>query len=120
MSDLKAMLDEQFARFAQPDFIASDPILIPKSFSQKEDIEIAAFLTATIAWGQRKSIIANAQRMMELMDHHPADFIRNHQPADRKPMASFVHRTFNGDDLMFFVESLQNIYLNHGGLEHAF
>lgn len=93
--ELFDLLEQKYLTFSQADFIEDDPILIPHRFSAKEDIEIAAFLTATIAWGQRKTIINNANRMMEIMDHSPVDFIRNHEETDLKKALGFVHRTFN-------------------------
>jgi uncharacterized protein (TIGR02757 family) len=119
-SELKEFLDEKAAVYNQPKFIKSDPIQIPHQFTQKEDIEIAGFLTATIAWGNRKSIINNAGRMMQLLDNSPYAFILNHSEEDLKPLSAFVHRTFNGDDFIFFIKALQNIYINHKGLEAVF
>jgi uncharacterized protein (TIGR02757 family) len=101
-------------------FIESDPISIPHLFQKKEDIEISAFLTATIAWGQRTTIISNARRLMLLMDDNPYDFITEADSSDLKRFSSFVHRTFNGEDVMFFLQSLQNIYKNNEGLEKLF
>lgn len=118
--ELKSFLDEKVTQYNHPDFIDSDPIQIPHQFSKKEDIEIAAFLTATIAWGNRKSIINNAHRMMELLDHSPYDFVTHHKDSDLKPLQNFVHRTFNGDDFIQFIKSLQHIYKNHHGLEAVF
>ena len=117
---LKNLLDDAYARHSKTDFIPNDPILIPHRFSKKEDIEIAGFLAATIAWGQRITIINNAHRLMELMDHAPHDFIMNHQPEDRLRFEGFVHRTFNEVDAMYFMEALQHLYLNAQGLEGAF
>ena len=76
---LKAFLDEKLNNMNPWISSQVDPIQIPHSFTQKEDIEISGFLAATIAWGNRKSIINNAQKMMELMDHAPYDFILHHQ-----------------------------------------
>ncbi len=118
--DLKEFLDAKVVQYNHPRFLESDPIQIPHLFVKKEDIEISAFLTATIAWGNRKSIINNASRLMELMDNAPADFIKNHQKGDLTGLSHFVHRTFNGDDLAYFIKSLQNIYSTHGGLEAVF
>lgn len=59
--DLKDFLDAKVIQYNNIKFIESDPIQVPHQFSKKEDIEIAAFLTATIAWGNRKSIIKNAK-----------------------------------------------------------
>ncbi len=114
---LKKLLDSRVEKYNQPEFIASDPIFIPHSFSRKEDIEISGFLTATMAWGKRSIIISNAKRLMALMDHAPFQFVEQHLPKDRLRFKGFVHRTFNYDDLNYFLSSLQNIYLNHGGLE---
>lgn len=117
---IKDFLDEKLYTYNNKSFISNDPICIPHLFSKKEDIEIAGFLAATLAWGNRKSIITNAGRLMEWMDYAPGEFIKHHGKKDLKPFEKFVHRTFNGKDCLFFLKSLQNIYQNHGGLEIAF
>ncbi|MFN2430901.1 MAG: DUF2400 family protein, partial [Cryomorphaceae bacterium] len=94
-------------------------IQIPRRFQKKEDIEIAAFLSAVIAWGQRKTIINNANKLMDWMDEAPHDFICSFSEADLKPFTAFVHRTFNGDDCLAFLNALQRIYRTEGGLETA-
>jgi uncharacterized protein (TIGR02757 family) len=117
---LKKLLEENYQRFHHPSFIEDDPISIPHRFSKKEDIEISAFLTAVIAWGQRKSILNNAKRLLEIMDQAPHDFILNHSEKERAKAIGFVHRTFNADDLIYFLAALQRIYKTHGSLEAAF
>ena len=67
--ELKLYLDDLFLRYNRSDFIADDPISIPHKFSDSGDIEISAFLTSLISWGQRKTILKNAQTLMEMMDH---------------------------------------------------
>ena len=119
-TDLKDFLDAKVITYNHPKFIESDPIQIPHTFTKKEDIEISGFLTATIAWGNRKSIINNAKHLMNLLDDSPYDFILNHQDADLQRFESFVHRTFNGIDCITFIKALQHIYNNHKGLEAVF
>lgn len=119
-SELKDFLNSKVELYNNPKFLESDPIQIPHRFSKKEDIEISGFLTATIAWGNRKSIINNAQRMMLLLDNAPYDFIKNHKVSDLEALKGFVHRTFSGDDFIQFVKCLKHIYLNHNGLEATF
>lgn len=119
-AELKEFLDVKVVQYNNPDFINSDPLQIPHRFTKKEDIEIAGFLTATIAWGNRKSIIKNADKMMALMQNSPHDFVLNHSDDDLGNFKGFVHRTFNETDFVFFVQSLKNIYTNHGGLEAVF
>jgi uncharacterized protein (TIGR02757 family) len=118
--DIKDFLEEKLLLFNNKSFIETDPIQIPHAFTKKEDIEISAFLAAAIAWGQRKTIINNAQKLMLWMDNAPHDFILNHSAKELVPFKKFIHRTFNGVDCVFFIRSLQNIYLKHGGLEGAF
>lgn len=118
--ELKEFLDTKVEQYNHPRFIESDPIQIPHQFSKKEDIEIAGFLTATIAWGNRKSIINNAHKMMQLLEQSPYDFVINHQESDLEKLTNFVHRTFNGYDFIQFIKSLNHIYKNHNGLEAVF
>ena len=120
LKELKSFLDEKVLLYNNPNFIESDPIQIPHQFSSKEDIEIAGFLTATIAWGNRKMIISNAKKMMHLMGNSPFDFIMNHQDYHLEKLENFVHRTFNSVDFVTFIKGLQHIYKNHNGLETVF
>lgn len=113
--ELKEFLDFKAELYENSDFISSDPIQIPHSFSKKEDIEISAFLMATIAWGNRQMIIKNGKKLMQLMEHAPHQFVLDYTPRD----LDFVHRTFNAVDLDFFLRALQHIYKN-GDLEQTF
>ncbi len=119
-NELKSFLDEKADRYNNPDFIESDPVQIPHLFSLKEDIEIAGFLSATIAWGNRKAIIGNAKKMMELLGNSPYDFVMSHTENDLERLSGFVHRTFNGQDFVTFVKGLRHVYEKHGGLEKVF
>jgi len=119
-NELKEFLDAKVVQYNNPKFIESDPIQIPHQFTLKEDIEISAFLTATIAWGNRKIIIKNAKRMMELLGNSPYDFVINHKEHHLEKLENFVHRTFNGIDFIYFINALQHIYKNHNGLEAVF
>lgn len=118
--ELKEFLDEKVLEYNTPNFIESDPIQIPHRYSIKEDIEISGFLTANIAWGNRKMIIRNANKMMELMGNSPYDFVMNHNESHLDSFDGFVHRTFNKTDLSFFIKALNHIYTNHNGLESVF
>lgn len=116
---LKEFLDEKADYYNQPRFIETDPIQIPHLFTKKEDIEIAAFLSSIIAWGNRKMIINNGKKIIELMGNNPYDFILNYDEATDDILA-FKHRTLNGEDLDQIFKSLNHIYLNYNGLEDVF
>ena len=118
-SELKDFLDEKSFQYNQVSFIESDPIQIPHEFTKKEDIEIAAFLTSIIAWGQRKTIIKNSYKMMEILDNSPHDFIINSSEKEIEK-AHIIHRTFNPVDFRYFIKTLKRIYIDYGNLENAF
>ncbi|MEL6193699.1 MAG: TIGR02757 family protein [Bacteroidota bacterium] len=119
-TELQALLDLKYDQFNKPGFIEDDPVSIPHMFRKKEDIEISAFLSAVIAWGRRVMIIKNANRLVEMMDMAPHDFILNASEHDMEPLTSFVHRTFNGEDCLALIQALRRVYQDFGGLENIF
>ncbi len=119
-SEIKEFLDSKVEKYNSPWFIESDPVSIPHLFTKKEDIEISGFLTATISWGNRKSIVSDAEKLVRMMDYSPFDFILNASEQEITTLDTFYHRTFNGIDTAFFIGSLRNIYSSKGGLEPLF
>lgn len=117
---LKERLDEAVEKFNQPQFIENDPILIPHRFSKLQDIEIIGFWTSMLAWGNRKTIINNANRLIELMDGAPYDFITNHEEKDRAKFSDFKHRTFQYTDTLYFLTFFQDFYAKNKSLETGF
>lgn len=117
---LHDFLEAAYDKYNRADFIDSDPISIPHLFSKKEDIEISAFLAATIAWGQRSTIINNGKKLVQAMDYSPFNFVMQANDKELQSLQNFKHRTFNSVDLSFFICSLRNIYTQHGGMEKVF
>ena len=115
--DLKRFLEAKCRQYDEKAFISTDPVSIPHLFRQKEDREIAGFLTAIISWGNRKAILKSGKRMMELMENEPYDFVVSAPEHNFGRLADFVYRTFNGDDLLFLMYALRKVYLEMGGLE---
>ena len=121
VTELKDFLDEKAELYNHPDFIENDPIQIPHRFSLKQDVEIAGFLTATISWGNRKSIINDAAKMMDFMGNSPFDFVQNISEKELKFLENkSIHRTFNGEDFREFILNLKRIYSENESLENLF
>jgi uncharacterized protein (TIGR02757 family) len=118
--DIKKILDAKVKQYNTSSFIQNDPIQIPHIFTVQQDIEIAAFFAAILAWGNRTSIINSCTKLMRLMDNAPHQFITNYTATDVKPMHQFVHRTFNNIDLLYCLEFLQFHYSTYNSLETAF
>lgn len=117
---IRQLLDRAVDRYNGPDFIGQDPVSIPHRFAKREDQEIMGFWTAMLAWGQRKSILASADKLIGLMDGAPHDFVLHHQEKDLQRFEHFVHRTFQPTDSLYFLTFLQHYYRKHASLEDAF
>lgn len=118
--EIRTLLDEAYERFATPAFMLDDPVQVPRSFRKPEDAETIGFITATIAWGQRRTIISNAWKLVRLMEGEPFDFVMHATAAELERLEHFVHRTFNATDLRHFIMGLRHVHEVHGGLEAAF
>jgi len=118
--ELKDFLDHKVEQYNRPNFITNDPICIPHRFSKKQDVEIAAFFAAILAWGQRKTIINKCTELFQRMDNEPYDFMLNHSDDDLKRLLNFKHRTFNDTDLLYFVSFFKQHYEQSESLETAF
>jgi uncharacterized protein (TIGR02757 family) len=118
--NLKSFLDAKVAQYNRPEFVANDPVSIPHMFKKKQDIEIMGFWAATLAWGQRVTIINKCRELITLMDGAPHDFIINHQEPDLKKLLHFKHRTFNDIDTLYFISFFRQHYERFDSLEEAF
>ncbi len=118
--NLKDFLNQKVAQFNKPAFIDDDPVSIPHLFTLKQDREIAGFLAATLAWGQRKTIISKSKELLRRMDNAPYDFVLNHREKDLAKLLGFKHRTFNDTDTLYFIEFLKYFYRHNSSLENAF
>jgi len=109
-ADLKAFLDEKSSLYNRVDFIESDPIQVPHQFEDPRDIEIAAFLTATLSWGQKATIVSSARKLLSWMPGGVYSYLMYSDVEDFNRFNSFVHRTFNGIDCIYFLKALRNLY----------
>jgi len=116
----KEILEKAYLRHHNAAFIPEDPLQIPHQFTKLQDIEIMAFFSSILAWGQRKTIINNCKKLVLLFDNEPYNFILNHKEEDLKRFLDFKHRTFNATDLLYFIAFLKHHYQNNESLESAF
>ncbi len=119
-NSVEELLNAAANQYNRPEFILNDPISVPHQFNKLQDQEIVGFWTAILAWGQRKTIIQSASKLVELMDGAPHDFVLNHEEKDRSRFNDFKHRTFQAIDSLYFLEFFQNYYKNNKSLETAF
>jgi len=115
---MKQLLENWYKKICSPDFIASDPLQFPRRYKKREDMEIAAILAATIAWGRRDLILRSCEKMFALMGKSPFDFIMS---GDYKKLKNNnIHRTFFENDLKYFCRGFAHCYAKYGNLENLF
>ena len=118
--EIVELLEKKYAFFNHPRFIEHDPIQIPHLFTKLQDRDIMGFWVAMLSWGQRTTILNNANKLINMMDGAPHDFILNHQETDLKRFESFKHRTFQSTDALYFLRFFKRHYTSQHSLETAF
>lgn len=114
--DIRMLLDEEGARINNPGFIGKDPVQFPRRFGDLRDIEIAGLLAAIMAWGNRKMICRDADRLLGWMDNQPYAYVMDEGYEDL-PDEQNVHRTFFAKNLKHLLRGLRNIYSRYGSLD---
>ena len=109
------LLDSEAARINSPAFIADDPVQFPRRYGALADIEIASLLSATIAWGNRKMICRDCDRMLWMMESSPYAFMMDGAYEALDPDAN-VHRTFFNRNLQYYMRGMRAIYSRYGSL----
>ncbi|MFT7344364.1 MAG: hypothetical protein ACI9XP_000948 [Lentimonas sp.] len=117
--ELKNFLDEKALSYNNPDFITEDPIGLVRRFEDTKDREIMGLITATIAWGNRKSILKSGEKLIQLFGFSPYEFVQNYSPKQSKNL-NFVHRTFQSEDLDYFIRILQKAYSEFDSISSLF
>ncbi len=115
-NDLKDLLDREATRINSPAFIADDPVQFPRRFESLPDIEIAALLSAIIAWGNRRMICRDADRLLGLMDHQPYKYVMD-RGYENLPEGLNIHRTLFSQHLSHLLRGLREVYARYGSLD---
>lgn len=114
-NDLRYLLDSEAARINSTDFIAQDPVQFPRRFSSLQDIEIASLLCSSIAWGNRKMICRDCEKMLALMGCDPYNYVMDRAYEDLPDQN--IHRTFFASNLRHFLRGLNRVYSKYGSID---
>lgn len=115
-STIKEYLDRTAERINTPAFIAADPVQFPRRFSRLEDVEIVSLLVSHIAWGHRKMICNNSEKLLAWMEGEPWRWImeRGYEELDDRQN---VHRTFFASSLKHICRGLRYVYGEYGTMQ---
>lgn len=123
-------LNENLKRWAEQyetaDFINADPVQIPHRYDSRVNIEISAFVTAWIAWGNRKQIIKKADFIdRKIFKGEPYHYIvgntveRGNRPEweQYKGSTDCLYRTFTFGDFHDLCARLYDVYTSAENME---
>ena len=119
-NDLKETLERVYARYNRRQFIGTDPLQFAYRYSDRSDVEIAAFLAAALAYGRVEQIHRSLANLFERMGRSPRDFVASWSDASRRRLAGFKHRFTTGDDIGDLFELLRPVLREQGSLEGFF
>ncbi|MDR1831941.1 MAG: TIGR02757 family protein [Fusobacteriaceae bacterium] len=105
---MKRVLDRLVRRYNTKAFIDTDPVKFPRRCKKLQDIEITAFLVASVTWGNRKAILSSCEKMLEKLGQSPYDFVM--EGAYEKLGAGNIHRTFFEGDMAHMLRGFRLIY----------
>lgn len=114
--DVAELLDYEAARINNIGFVDSDPVQFPRRFSRIQDIEISGLLSAMVAWGNRKMICRDVERMLSLMNHDPYAYVLDEGYEDLDDGMN-LHRTFFARHFKYFLRGMNEVYRRYGSLD---
>ncbi|MCD8167597.1 MAG: TIGR02757 family protein [Bacteroides sp.] len=106
-------------RYNTPDFIPSDPVQFPHRYKEQKDIEISAFLTSWISYGNRKMILRKAEELHTAMGVSPYRFITERRFEPYQQQTGAFYRFYSWNDLYGICDRLYELYQEHPTLEDA-
>ena len=121
-AELKDTLIGWAEEYNDPKYFQEDPIIFPKRFAQMHvageaslaDVEIAALLSAHLAWGRRAMIVRDCNRIFEEMSWKPYDYVMNGEYRDE---AASLHRTIKWSEFASICRRMKNIYSQKESIE---
>lgn len=106
-------------RYETPEFIKHDPIQFPHRFVLKQDIEISAFLTAYLSFGQRPQIIRKVEELHTALGDSPYNYIYKGDFSGFPTGSRKFYRFVSYDDIHDLLAALHDCYLRYADLEAA-
>ncbi len=101
--------------------LASDPLQFPRRFADPADQEVAAFLAASLAFGNARSIVTSLERVFRWTGPRPARFVSALAEApDFTSLDGFRHRWIRGRDVVTLGRAIGRLLARHGSLQRAF
>jgi len=120
IAQMRDVLEGLYAKYNRRQFIDTDPLQFVYQYSNRADMEVAAFLAAQLAYGRVQHIQNSLTDLLGRMGDSPYKFVRNFDKHKRKKLKSFKHRFTTGDCLSDLLELLRDVFRQYGSLQKFF
>lgn len=108
-------------QYEAPAFVNADPVQFPRRYTKKQDIEISAFVTAWLSWGNRKQIIKKAEYIdREIFKGQPYEYIMQDMYMNFRCEHTCLYRTYTWNDFYLLCLALNDIYSWYNSLEDCY
>lgn len=119
---LKETLIGWAEEYNDPKYFQEDPIAFPRKFAGRlaageaslADVEIAALLSAHLAWGRRAMIVRDCGRMFDEMCWRPYNYVMN---GEYRNEDASLHRTIKWSEFAAICGRLRDVYRERESLE---
>jgi uncharacterized protein (TIGR02757 family) len=118
--ELKTFLDVLVSKYCTPSEVDSDPVAVVRRFEEIEDIEVAGFLAASLAFGNVQQIVSSLENLFSVTGAHLFEFVRDFQADRASPLLRFRHRWVTGKDISNLFSVLNHIIADAGSLGSYF
>jgi uncharacterized protein (TIGR02757 family) len=120
---LRRIFESHLEKNSLKDFYLSDPVWFPKRFKRKDDVEIAAFISAMFAIGPRYAIFRSLEKIFSALGDAPHDAINNLDEADllktMKGHVQFAYKNITGRDFVQILFVMKSVLNTNGTIENA-
>ena len=119
---IRQTLIEWADKYNDPLYFQEDPIIFPTGFvrdfkvgkASLADVEIAALLSAHLAWGRRAMIVRDCGRMFDEMAWRPYDYVMN---GEYRNEDASLHRTIKWSEFAAICGRMRDIYSKRSSIE---
>ncbi|HUS71664.1 MAG TPA: TIGR02757 family protein [Sedimentisphaerales bacterium] len=119
-AQIEDCLETLYARYNRREFIGSDPLQFVYEYSSPADMEVAAFLSAGLAYGRVQQIQKSLTNLFGRMGESLYAFVRNFDERKRAKLKDFKHRFTTGDDISDLLALLRDIIDKFNSIEKFF
>ncbi|HSL91143.1 MAG TPA: DUF2400 family protein, partial [Candidatus Limnocylindrales bacterium] len=100
--------------------LSSDPVEFAHRYRSREDVEAAAFIAASFAFGNVGQIRSFLERLFAALHPSPHAALAGRQPVSKESVSALRHRFISPAGVHRFLGSVRAAYLAHGSLEALF